>query len=142
MIFPEKGQSTTLYRRQTPRGDAGECQEGYRGEAAVRLSRRFDARGTLAVSTRAGIIDPAAGRLTLCSTRPFVVAAAGAGALSQLSADSGIGPVVVASAVMMPTAGFLSARFGTRPDDETVLNLAQSLELVHTASLVHGVTGS
>ena len=32
---------------------------------------------------------------------------------------------------------FLSARFGTRPDREVVLNLAQSLELVHTASLVH-----
>jgi geranylgeranyl pyrophosphate synthase len=39
--------------------------------------------------------------------------------------------------LLRPTLVFLSARFGTRPDRETVLNLAQSLELVHTASLVH-----
>jgi len=32
---------------------------------------------------------------------------------------------------------FLSARFGPSHDHEVVLNLAQSLELVHTASLVH-----
>ena len=39
--------------------------------------------------------------------------------------------------LLRPTLVFLSARFGTRPDQEVVLNLAQSLELVHTASLVH-----
>ncbi|MDQ2951712.1 MAG: polyprenyl synthetase family protein, partial [Chloroflexota bacterium] len=39
--------------------------------------------------------------------------------------------------LLRPTLVFLSARFGTAPDRETVLNLAQSLELVHTASLVH-----
>src|SRR6202158_1736863 len=39
--------------------------------------------------------------------------------------------------LLRPTLVFLSARFGTRDDRETVLNLAQSLELVHTASLVH-----
>jgi len=39
--------------------------------------------------------------------------------------------------LLRPTLVFLSARFGTRDDPETVLNLAQSLELVHTASLVH-----
>ena len=39
--------------------------------------------------------------------------------------------------LLRPTLGFLSARFGTRPDREVVLNLAESLELVHTASLVH-----
>ena len=39
--------------------------------------------------------------------------------------------------LLRPTLVFLSARFGTRPDPEVVLNLAQSLELVHTASLVH-----
>ena len=39
--------------------------------------------------------------------------------------------------LLRPTLVFLSARFGTRPDEEVVLNLAQSLELVHTASLVH-----
>ncbi len=39
--------------------------------------------------------------------------------------------------LLRPTLVFLSARFGTRPDREVVLNLAQSLELVHTASLVH-----
>ena len=39
--------------------------------------------------------------------------------------------------LLRPTLVFLSARFGTRPDGEVVLNLAQSLELVHTASLVH-----
>src|SRR5712691_10925196 len=39
--------------------------------------------------------------------------------------------------LLRPTLVFLSARFGARDDRETVLNLAQSLELVHTASLVH-----
>ena len=39
--------------------------------------------------------------------------------------------------LLRPTLVFLSARFGTNPDQEIVLNLAQSLELVHTASLVH-----
>src|SRR5687767_14244774 len=39
--------------------------------------------------------------------------------------------------LLRPTLVFLSARFGTHDDPETVLNLAQSLELVHTASLVH-----
>jgi len=39
--------------------------------------------------------------------------------------------------LLRPTLVFLSARFGTVPDREIVLNLAQSLELVHTASLVH-----
>jgi geranylgeranyl pyrophosphate synthase len=39
--------------------------------------------------------------------------------------------------LLRPTLVFLSARFGVRPDREVVLNLAQSLELVHTASLVH-----
>lgn len=39
--------------------------------------------------------------------------------------------------LLRPTLVFLSARFGTRPDREVVVNLAQSLELVHTASLVH-----
>lgn len=39
--------------------------------------------------------------------------------------------------LLRPTLVFLSARFGTRDDREVVLNLAQSLELVHTASLVH-----
>ncbi|HYK97473.1 MAG TPA: polyprenyl synthetase family protein [Candidatus Acidoferrales bacterium] len=39
--------------------------------------------------------------------------------------------------LLRPTLVFLSARFGTRPDPEVVLNLAESLELVHTASLVH-----
>jgi len=39
--------------------------------------------------------------------------------------------------LLRPTLVFLSARFGTKPDGEVVLNLAQSLELVHTASLVH-----
>src|SRR5207247_1966199 len=39
--------------------------------------------------------------------------------------------------LLRPTLVFLSARFGTRGDPETVLNLAESLELVHTASLVH-----
>jgi geranylgeranyl pyrophosphate synthase len=39
--------------------------------------------------------------------------------------------------LLRPTLVFLSARFGARPDREVVLNLAQSLELVHTASLVH-----
>ncbi len=39
--------------------------------------------------------------------------------------------------LLRPTLVFLAARFGTRPDAEVVLNLAVSLELVHTASLVH-----
>ena len=39
--------------------------------------------------------------------------------------------------LLRPTLVFLSARFGTGHDHEVVLNLAQSLELVHTASLVH-----
>ena len=39
--------------------------------------------------------------------------------------------------LLRPTLVFLSARFGTRADRAVVLNLAQSLELVHTASLVH-----
>jgi len=39
--------------------------------------------------------------------------------------------------LLRPTLVFLSARFGPGDDREVVLNLAQSLELVHTASLVH-----
>jgi len=39
--------------------------------------------------------------------------------------------------LLRPTLVFLSARFGPARDGEVVLNLAQSLELVHTASLVH-----
>jgi geranylgeranyl pyrophosphate synthase len=39
--------------------------------------------------------------------------------------------------MLRPTLVFLSARFGTSDDREVILNLAQSLELVHTASLVH-----
>lgn len=39
--------------------------------------------------------------------------------------------------LLRPTLVFLSARFGASRDAEVVLNLAQSLELVHTASLVH-----
>ena len=39
--------------------------------------------------------------------------------------------------LLRPTLVFLSARFGPARDAEVVLNLAQSLELVHTASLVH-----
>jgi len=39
--------------------------------------------------------------------------------------------------LLRPTLVFLSARFGSSHDLEIVLNLAQSLELVHTASLVH-----
>ncbi len=39
--------------------------------------------------------------------------------------------------LLRPTLVFLSARFGPSADREVVLNLAQSLELVHTASLVH-----
>ena len=39
--------------------------------------------------------------------------------------------------LLRPTLVFLSSRFGAHPDREVVLNLAQSLELVHTASLVH-----
>jgi geranylgeranyl pyrophosphate synthase len=39
--------------------------------------------------------------------------------------------------LLRPTLVFLSSRFGANPESEVVLNLAQSLELVHTASLVH-----
>jgi heptaprenyl diphosphate synthase component 2 len=39
--------------------------------------------------------------------------------------------------LLRPTIVFLSARFGAKDDRETVINLAESLELVHTASLVH-----
>jgi len=39
--------------------------------------------------------------------------------------------------LLRPTLVFLSSRFGPRQDREVVLNLAESLELVHTASLVH-----
>ena len=39
--------------------------------------------------------------------------------------------------LLRPTLVLLSARFGRRADREVILNLAQSLELVHTASLVH-----
>jgi geranylgeranyl pyrophosphate synthase len=39
--------------------------------------------------------------------------------------------------LLRPTLVFLSARFGPGRDREVVLNLAESLELVHTASLVH-----
>jgi geranylgeranyl pyrophosphate synthase len=39
--------------------------------------------------------------------------------------------------LLRPTLVFLSARFGPAQDPEVVLNLAESLELVHTASLVH-----
>ena len=39
--------------------------------------------------------------------------------------------------LLRPTLVFLAARFGPSRDGEVVLNLAQSLELVHTASLVH-----
>ena len=39
--------------------------------------------------------------------------------------------------LLRPTLVFLSARFGTKPSPDVVLNLAESLELVHTASLVH-----
>ncbi len=39
--------------------------------------------------------------------------------------------------MLRPTLVFLSARFGPGRDREVVLNLAESLELVHTASLVH-----
>ena len=39
--------------------------------------------------------------------------------------------------LLRPTLVFLSSRFGPSTDREVVLNLAQSLELVHTASLVH-----
>jgi geranylgeranyl pyrophosphate synthase len=39
--------------------------------------------------------------------------------------------------LLRPTLVFLSARFGPSRDPEVVLNLAESLELVHTASLVH-----
>ena len=39
--------------------------------------------------------------------------------------------------LLRPTLVFLSSRFGPGQDREVVLNLAESLELVHTASLVH-----
>jgi len=39
--------------------------------------------------------------------------------------------------LLRPTLVFLAARFGPGRDSEVILNLAQSLELVHTASLVH-----
>jgi len=39
--------------------------------------------------------------------------------------------------LLRPTLVFLAARFGSLADREVVLNLAESLELVHTASLVH-----
>src|SRR2546422_958321 len=39
--------------------------------------------------------------------------------------------------LLRPTLVFLSSRFGPSRDREVVLNLAESLELVHTASLVH-----
>jgi len=39
--------------------------------------------------------------------------------------------------LLRPTLVFLASRFGPGDDREIVLNLAQSLELVHTASLVH-----
>jgi len=39
--------------------------------------------------------------------------------------------------LLRPTLVFLSSRFGPGEDREVVLNLAESLELVHTASLVH-----
>jgi len=39
--------------------------------------------------------------------------------------------------LLRPTLVFLAARFGPGHDGEVILNLAQSLELVHTASLVH-----
>jgi geranylgeranyl pyrophosphate synthase len=39
--------------------------------------------------------------------------------------------------LLRPTLVFLSSKFGPGQDREVVLNLAESLELVHTASLVH-----
>ena len=39
--------------------------------------------------------------------------------------------------LLRPTLVFLAARFGEGHDREVILNLAESLELVHTASLVH-----
>ena len=39
--------------------------------------------------------------------------------------------------LLRPTLVFLAARFGDGHDREVILNLAESLELVHTASLVH-----
>ena len=39
--------------------------------------------------------------------------------------------------MLRPTLVFLSSRFGPSMDREVVLSLAESLELVHTASLVH-----
>ncbi len=39
--------------------------------------------------------------------------------------------------MLRPTLVFLSARFGPRADASVIVDLAESLELVHTASLVH-----
>jgi len=39
--------------------------------------------------------------------------------------------------LLRPTLVFLAARFGPGHDRQVILNLAESLELVHTASLVH-----
>jgi len=39
--------------------------------------------------------------------------------------------------LLRPTLVFLSARFGAHANDRTLVDLAESLELVHTASLVH-----
>ena len=39
--------------------------------------------------------------------------------------------------LLRPTLVFLAARFGPGHDRDVILNLAESLELVHTASLVH-----
>ncbi len=39
--------------------------------------------------------------------------------------------------MLRPTLVFLSARFGPRADATVIVDLAESLELVHTASLVH-----
>jgi geranylgeranyl pyrophosphate synthase len=39
--------------------------------------------------------------------------------------------------LLRPTLVFLAARFGPGSEREVILNLAESLELVHTASLVH-----
>src|SRR5207247_8625625 len=45
--------------------------------------------------------------------------------------------VTSAGKLLRPTLVFLSSRFGPGQDRGVVLNLAESLELVHTASLVH-----
>ncbi|MBU6423760.1 MAG: polyprenyl synthetase family protein [Chloroflexi bacterium] len=39
--------------------------------------------------------------------------------------------------LLRPTLVFLAARFGPHSSDRTIVDLAESLELVHTASLVH-----